>query len=192
VAQARPANLRFRLNLLLLCKGSRRRQAAIKEACRQDVLFYVNTFVFQFNPNKKGMESVMPFIAWDFQERALVGRPETTGTRGILWCYEHDRSAVIEKSRKMGATWLFLIVQDWVALFHPYFQSLNISRSAEAVDDKSPNSLFWKMRYMHENLPDWLKGTWSRRRCTSATTTPAPTSPGRPVPDGPASAGGRA
>lgn len=131
--------------------------------CKEDILAYINLFVWQFNPKKKGRQ-VGPFITWDYQEDALLARPETWDgnpdrpEKGILWCFEHDRTVVIEKSREMGASWLFLIFQDWLCLFHDYTQTLNISKSADAVDCKSPDSLFWKLRFMHAHLPGWLSG----------------------------------
>lgn len=157
-------NLRFRQWLLKRCMEEKSYRRAVIEMCRQDIAFFISTFVWQFNPKKKNTAAVGPFILWDFQEAVLLDRPESvrmpeiTKGMGVIWCYENDRSLVVQKSREMGISWLMLLVQDWLALFHPYFQSLNISRSADAVDDKSPNSLFWKLRFVHEYLPDWLKG----------------------------------
>jgi hypothetical protein len=127
-------------------------QEAAIEACRRDILFFVNTFVWQYNPLVKGVRAVGPFITWPFQERVL------TGHRGILWCYENDRTAVVEKSRDMGASWLFLIFQDWLCGFHDNVQTLDISRTADAVDSATKNALFTKVRFMHEHYPDWLMG----------------------------------
>lgn len=145
-------NLVFRKRLLQQCQDPEQR-AVVMEMCRQDILFYINAFVWQKNPQKEGIYAVAPFITRPYQEQALIGVPPRPG---ILWCYENRKSAVIAKSRKMGATWLFLIVQDWLCLFHPFIETLNISRSADAVDSKSPNSLFWKIRFMHAHLPEWM------------------------------------
>jgi hypothetical protein len=150
-------NARFRIALLKAAEFDPVLQAGIMEVCEQDILFFINVFIIQFNPKKKRIP-VGPFITWLCQEDALLDTPETTKRRGILWYYEHDKSCVIEKSREMGASWLFLIFQLWLGLFHDRVQLLNISRSADAVDCKSPDSLFWKMRFMHEHLPDWMKG----------------------------------
>lgn len=152
VPRDRERNLRWRKFILQKAAADPNVQRGLVEACRQDIIFYIATFVWQFNPTKRSKGRIGPFIPWDFQEEALVG------PRGILWHYENDRSVVVEKSREMGASWLFLIVQDWLGLFEDWFQSLNISRSAEAVDDKSMDSLFAKVRFMHEYLPGWLKG----------------------------------
>lgn len=157
-------NLKYRVRVLELADKDRSYQRALRLACKEDILFYINLFVWQFNPKKKGGRQIGPFITWDYQEDALLARPETWDgdhnrpEKGILWCYEHDRTAVIEKSREMGASWLFLIFQDWLALFHDHTQTLNISKSADAVDCKSPDSLFWKLRFMHSKLPGWLRG----------------------------------
>lgn len=150
-------NAAFRIALLKAAEADLVLQKGIVEVCRQDILFFVNFGIIQFNPKKKG-GAVGPFITWPCQEAALMDRPETTGRRGILWYYENDKSCVVEKSREMGASWLFLIFELWLGLFHERVQLLNISRSADAVDCKSPDSLFWKLRFMHEHLPDWMKG----------------------------------
>lgn len=150
-------NAQFRIKLLKAAENDPVLQKGIMEVCRQDILFFCNFAVIQFNPKKKS-QAVGPFITWPCQESALLDTPETTGNRGILWYYEHDKSCVVEKSREMGASWLFLIFQLWLGLFHDRVQLLNISRSADAVDCKSPDSLFWKLRFMHEHLPDWMKG----------------------------------
>ncbi len=155
-------NLRYRLWILDRCKADPVYRQAVIYGCRNDLLFYVNSFVYQYNPLKKGSEAVGPFITWPFQERALMMRPPEG--KGILWCYENDRTAVVEKSREMGASWLFLIFQDWLCLFHPHVQAFNVSRSADAVDSASKNSLFSKLRFMHKHLPCWLAGPLTEQK----------------------------
>lgn len=151
-------NLIFREKVLLRAKPDLVFRMALIEACRVDFLFWINVFAFQFNPKKKGGGQAGPFITWPYQDRFLIDRPETTGRPGLVWCYEKDKSAVVEKSREMGASWQLLLFQVWLCIFHGYTQCLNISCSAKAVDDASPDSLFWKIRFIHQHLPDWLKG----------------------------------
>lgn len=145
-------NLKFRRAVLLACRGEKVKQRAMVEMCKRDIVAFINLFGFQYNPILKS-ESLGPFITWPFQDRALLDRPD-----GIIWCYERDRTAVIEKSRDMGASWLFLFVEAWLAAFHNGVQVLNISRSADAVDSKSKNSLFAKLRFINKHLPRWLTG----------------------------------
>lgn len=148
------ANLEFRKWLIESCRNNRENQQAVIEGCRHDFLFFINVFCLQYNPllNKDG-RGIGPFITYEFQEKALLQ------DHGILWTYEENRTAVIEKSREMGASWLFLIFQVWLCAFHDNVQCLNISRSAEAVDSASRNSLFSKIRYLIEHCPRWLLGS---------------------------------
>lgn len=122
-----------------------------------------NCFVFQFNPNPPAESTSLsdrmgPFITWDFQDRLFLDRPETTGRPGILWCVEKQRGAAHEKSREMGVSWMYLLLEAWLGQFHPYYDCLNISRSADAVDDKSKKSLFAKLRFILGNQPAWMTG----------------------------------
>lgn len=155
-------NLKYRRKLLDLCRYDREAQQAVIYACKRDILFFINTFILQFNPLVKGDASVGPFITWPEQERIMLMTPPIG--KGILWCYENDRTSVVEKSRDMGASWLFLIFQLWLCLFHNHIQVLNISRSKDAVDSASRNSLFEKIRFMLAHLPDWLKGEVEAQR----------------------------
>ncbi len=141
-------NLLFRRFWLNKAKESRSVQRMLKEICRRDILFYVNTFVVQFNPLQFGDEA-RPFVTWDFQDRHFPT---------ILKCIDDKRDLVVEKSREMGATWMFLIVADWLCLFHQNKTVLMVSKSADAVDNKASTCLFWKLDFMHDHLPDWMKG----------------------------------
>lgn len=147
-------NLRFRIGLLKAAERDLSLQAGLREMYRKDILFWINSMVWQTNPKKKGGGEVGPFITWPFQERALLS--EEKGREGILWCIEHDEDFVVEKSREMGATWLFLIVMDWLDRFQPFHDSLMMSKSALAVDSPSRQSLFGKLRFLHSKLPTWL------------------------------------
>lgn len=156
-------NIAVRAAVLAEARTDRAFRKLLLHHCKHDILFYINLFVFQFNPSKRGDDAVLPFITYEFQDRAILATPETHAKfrpydRGILWCYENDRTMACEKSRWQGASWLFLIVQDWLCLFHEYVQTLNISRNENAVDDGTKDSLFWKLRYMHSRLPDWMTG----------------------------------
>lgn len=149
-------NLRYRHKLLALCAEDEVARSAVRRMCREDVLFYINTFVWQFNPRKKGGMEVGPFITWDFQDEAIIG--EDRSEPGILWAIENDEDLVVMKSREMGASWLFLIIMDWMARSFRHQQFLMISKSEKAVQSSSPDSLFWKIEFIHRRLPEWLKG----------------------------------
>lgn len=148
-------NLLYRREVLLRAAQDRQLQRALIEACRRDILFYVNTFVWQLNPRKKGSE-VGPFVTWDFQDEAFLK---------VLLHVERDEDLLIEKSREMGASWLCLIVMDWLCLFHHWKKFLVISHTEDAVDRPGDSdSLFWKVQFMHDHLPAWLVGEASKAK----------------------------
>lgn len=154
-------NVAFRIEVYKKCAEDSEFRAGIMEICRLDIIFWIDVFGWQFNPKKKGKDSHLaaaPFVCWDCQVDLMLDDPEITGRPGILWCYEKNRTAVVQKSREMGASWFFLFLQAWLAVFHANTQSLNISRNEKMVDSASPDSLFWKLRYINEWLPSWMKG----------------------------------
>jgi len=141
------ANMTFRANLLEGCTRSRVRQQAIYQACKEDLVFFTDCFVYQINPKLAGAGRVGPFLLYDFQVEAL---------RTMLWCAENARDLLIEKSRQMGASWLLDILFVWLFLFHPWQRLLFISRNQNAVEADNSNSLFWKLDFILRHLPDWL------------------------------------
>ena len=124
-------NVRFRLRLREWADEDYWRQQALIQACSEDPLFYINTFIWQYNPRKKGAE-VGPFVTWDFQEEAI---------RQIIECVGTDEDIVVEKSREMGATWLFLIIMEWFWHFQPWKKFLCISRNEKAVEAEEDQKL---------------------------------------------------
>ena len=142
----RRGNLLFRQWLLKRCRDKPEYRAAVREMCKRDLIFHVNATLWQFNPAEFGREDG-PFICWDYQIEALCT---------LLWCILNRKDVVIEKSREMGASWLCLILAEWLWRHHRSKHALMISRNAEAVDDDSQDSLFWKLDYIHRHTPIWL------------------------------------
>lgn len=149
-------NVEYRLHLIAECRKNPQLRLAIKKLCREDVVFYISTFGWQFNPLHVGLETG-PFICWDFQIEAV---------HEILAAVEGGYSLVIEKSRTMGASWLCLFAMEWLWHFHPYKKFLLVSRDADAVDKSGdPDSLFWKLDFVHEHMPDWMMPVgWDARK----------------------------
>lgn len=149
-------NVRWRKRVRERADGNVEYRNGLVRACGEDLLFYVNFAVWQYNPRKRGEElKVGPFVTWDFQDEAF---------KEILWCIENDEDLVIEKSREMGASWMCLILMEWLWHFHPWQKFLMISRNEKAVEDEDPDSLFWKIDFIHRYLPGWLKPKCKRRK----------------------------
>jgi hypothetical protein len=142
------ANLRFRRRLLDRCRDDPGAQASVRAACARDLLFHVNATVWQYNPRKRDGLEVAPFVTWPFQDDAL---------RAMVDAVDRGKDLVIEKSREMGASWMCLLVFDWLWRYRPWQKFLAISRSADAVDNRDdPDSLFWKIDFIHRHTPHWL------------------------------------
>ena len=150
------ANVRFRARALRHCQGNRAAQRAMIEACRQDLLLWVNLWVWQVDPKRKGDQGKPgPFVTYPFQDQALL--------KMLSWV-ERGKDGLLEKSRQMGASWMLLMLFVWLWLFHGWQTFLFISRSEAAVESADPNSLFWKIDFLLRHLPDWMKPRELRRR----------------------------
>lgn len=141
------ANLAYRRWILNRAARDIDVQTGLKEMCRRDILFFINTFGWQFNPVNSGHE-VGPFICWEeFQDKAI---------REILDAVYDQHDALIEKSREMGASWLILFIMVWCARFFQRKSFLVMSRKEDLVDSESSDSLFWKVDFILRHLPEWL------------------------------------
>lgn len=149
-------NVLYRRNLYEICRKSEVNRRAVIEMCRRDPIFWIDSFVWQFNPNSIGSSSLDmgPFITWEYQERAI---------EKINWCIATRRDLVIEKSRELGASWICLLVMVHPLLFSSWKKYLCISHNELSVDDHSPDSLFWKIDFILDYLPDWMKPKITRR-----------------------------
>lgn len=148
------ANRRWRLNALedgAKVPGAAR---AMREECAKDILFWVNTFCFTFNPRLKG-QKVIPFTTYPFQDDALLRLSDAI---------HEGRDVGIEKSRDMGASWINLAVLTWLWQFEPMNNFLLVSRNEAYVDGPSnPKSLFWKIDFLIEHQPKWLRPSGIKR-----------------------------
>lgn len=155
VARDLAGNLAQRKRLLQAAATDRSVQKQLVRMCREDILFYVNFAVWQYNP--RAVPRVSPFVLWPFQEEAII---ETVR----LWIGD-EKDMVWEKSRELGATWLALVISDWMCLFHEWEKFLVMSHTEDAVNrPEDPDSLFWKLDFMHARLPAWLARGVQRRK----------------------------
>jgi hypothetical protein len=146
------ANLRFRSEILRMAGADKSVAAQVKQMCAEDMLFYVNTFCWTYDPRTK--EKVTPFVTYDFQNASMAD---------IADCVNSGHDFVIPKSRDMGASWMGLTVFEWFWHFKLDNSFLLISRNEDYVDKRgNPKSLFWKIDFLHENQPRWLlpAGRW--------------------------------
>ena len=122
------------------------------ELCRRDILFWINTFGWLYEPRTA---KKLPFITYPFQDRTLL----------TLQKYLGEKEVVIEKSRDLGATWmiLYLLAHQW------QFESLMsfglVSSDADMVDKTNePDALFWKLDFLLSHQPTFLKPKFERQK----------------------------
>lgn len=141
-------NLKFRKHISDRAKKDSEFRSSIKAMCKQDVLFFINTFLWTFDPRLSNTK-VVPFITWEFQDKFIEEK--------IDKCYGTE-NLYIEKSRDMGASWCVLAYFAWKFLFYDHETLGLLSRDLDSVDKKDdPSSLFWKVDFIIENLPGYLK-----------------------------------
>lgn len=139
------ANLAFREQMVR--EGGADRDAAeeIWIMCKRDILFYVNTFVWTYDPRTEA--AAEPFITYPFQDEALLEILDAFGKRDLL----------IEKSRDMGASWICLTAMEHQWHFEDLQSFLMVSRKEGLVDSPGDSkSLFWKVDFILDNQPMWL------------------------------------
>lgn len=150
-------NRLYRAWLLQAC-DTQARQTAVMERSAEDIVWWIDSTCWQYNPDERGHE-VEPFICYEFQETAL--------RRTMKRLLEFRLPVLWEKSRKLGATWLAMFLEIHQCLFHKRQKFLNLSHSEQAVyrpDD--PDTLFWKMDFIHQHLPDWMTRAVRKKKLT--------------------------
>ncbi len=151
-------NITYRKGVLEKAAVDPEERQRLRERCKADTVFWVNTFAWQYNPNSIGEGSLEmgPFVVWDGQEEMFVA---------VEKAIEDRKDMIIEKSRDMGASWGCLLVMVKAFVLCEWKKFLMISRSEDAVDRAGdPDSLFWKIDFVLEHLPGWMKGTGIKRR----------------------------
>ncbi|MCC7147128.1 MAG: hypothetical protein IT443_11840 [Phycisphaeraceae bacterium] len=127
--------------------------------CNQSLLFWVNAFGWSYRQRvvneqgevlpTQGHRSHVPMITWPVQDEVL------SELDAALFA---GQDCNLKKCRDMGATWLVLYLFDWHFLFHHDMNFGVVSRKQELVDAPGDmDSLFEKLRYVHNHLPSWMK-----------------------------------
>ena len=147
-------NLAFRKLLIESAAGDKDTSQDLWCACSRDILFYVNTFCWTYDPRKPN--GTVPFITWAYQDEVLLD---------LVDCIFSGRDVLIQKSRDMGASWMILLVFEWLWHFRQDLSFLLVSRNEDYVDKAgNPKSLFWKIDFLHQNQPKWLLPNMTRTK----------------------------
>lgn len=141
-------NLSYRRNLILKAQNDDSLRAQLLHACSVDCLFYFNTFGWVYDPRKQAGKRAEPFVTYPFQDDAIHTIIDAIQTGYDLPC---------EKSRDMGATWMMILVPEWMWHFHDGPSFLLVSRNEKYVDKTGDmKALFQKLEHWHRHQPEWL------------------------------------
>jgi hypothetical protein len=146
-------NLEYRVKILNSVKANPKMIPVLKEMCKQNILFYVNTFCYTYRTDLsgKGKNPYVNFCSFPFQDDLLTW---------MVWSYKQRKPGIIEKSRDVGATWIFVFFKNWLTLFHPGVTTMSMSQNKEDVDNRTGKSIFEKFRINMRMHPEWLRGGW--------------------------------
>lgn len=154
-------NLKYRKTLLDAAEHDERLQKALIEVCKNDILFFINLFGYQFNPD---LREEGPFICRVDQEKILLGGEVevaagiTKRQYGLLECVEDREDVRCPKSRYVGFTWLICFMAVYLGLFHENVKGLIMSKDEDTAEDvDNQDSIFWKILFILDHLPDWLR-----------------------------------
>lgn len=145
-------NLDYRMRLLDLATKSEDVRQQLWCMSSRDPLFFINSFCYVYEPRSS---AILPFLTWDFQDRCILLLEEAIGKQDLG----------MEKSRDMGATWIVLTTFFWKWMFRRRQAYGLVSRNEDAVDKKDdPDCLMWKLDFLLENLPQWMRPSTERSR----------------------------
>lgn len=139
------ANLDYRRWLVELCINDSGLSHEVWMMCRRDLLFWINTFCWTYDPRK--IPSVVPMVTWEFQDRMLKKIEQCIGVSDL----------VVEKSRDMGVSWAVIYAILHRVLYYENQSFLIVSRKEDLVDKPDdPDSLFWKLDFAIKYMPEFL------------------------------------
>ena len=131
-------------------------QKDILAACKKSVLYWINLccwtkWEWEFDPDQNrfvmAQEAHHPFITFERQDE-LFGWFDDR--------FENSKDGLVNKSRRMGASWCCVYFNHHKWLFRPGTEIREMSRSEVYVDSPIAKSLFYKHDYINAWLPSWM------------------------------------
>ncbi|MBU0476321.1 MAG: hypothetical protein KKF62_19400 [Bacteroidetes bacterium] len=121
---------------------------AAYQMAKNDPIDFMDMFGWVYEP-RAGREHHIPVKLYDHQVDLV---------RWLEERYKNREDGLVEKSRDMGVTWCVAAFWGvWHWLFDPDFDMLIGSRKEDDVDNRMPDSIFGKIDYYIEHLPNFIK-----------------------------------
>lgn len=142
-----PDVFRARYAAIEAAERDRGLQREILQLAAIDPVWWVNNWVWTYDPRLEGQKSV-PMVLFPRQSEYIGFRRDRYAAR---------ENFATEKSRDMGITWCNAADQLHHWLFEQGFKGTFGSRKEGLVDKKGdPDSIFSKLRFMLDWLPPWM------------------------------------
>ncbi len=147
-------NLKERYKIIESGKRNYKVRAQIVEMVNRDFIFFFNYFVYTYDPRTKS--KTLPFLLYGFQRDFCYKLNE---------CYELKKPLLVEKSRDMGFSWVFLGWIVWKMITEKGFSAGVGSRKFGLVDEiGNMKSLLQRIRFILWNLPGFLTHGYNEKK----------------------------
>lgn len=147
-------NVEFRRQAYEAVRSDPMMAAAMTQACAKDILFWINVFGWTYDPRLT--DPVIPFITYEYQDDALLKLQDSI-TNG------YDLG--VDKSRDMGASWMFISCFTHFWLYYSNLSFLLVSRVEDLVDKPGdPKSLMWKCDFLINHMPFQMQPAIDRKK----------------------------
>lgn len=141
-------NLRYRREIIKLGDTSESARKEIILAASRDPVWFTNTFLYTFDSQNYVDAPERPLVLRKHQLPAFNKTLDSVGKNSLIF----------PKSRRMGVTTLILAAFFWRWMYRRMQSFLLLSAKQDRVDrKKDPSSLFWKLDFMMECLPVWMR-----------------------------------
>lgn len=172
-------NRQWRLKVLEVANKDSGYQDALIDACRNDLLFWINGFCWLFEPRTriiggKKQPTILPFITWGDQDPVLLALLEAPNVYDEM-TGEVGEDVIIEKARGRGVSWMAITTILHQVMFREDMVTFGMaSKSGKDADNPmNPDSLFWKIEWQLARMPKWMADptdstAWNRSRANNS------------------------
>ena len=145
-------NLLWRDRLYADLERSVELRQMVEDRCRSDPVWFILAMGMTYQV--KPLPLRLPMILYPIQERyvRLLKQQFDLLAKGEL------AHTFCDKSRGMGASWIAMLFSYWLWRFYRDMKILCASWKDYLVDSRgNPDSMFWKLDFIHEYLPDCFR-----------------------------------
>ncbi len=149
-------NIKYRVKLFNKAQTDPKLQEACRVMAAESFEWFCNTFLWTYDPRESDPNKL--FVLWPKQKHFIDWLE-------LLYQRSQNNEKInvaVDKPRGIGASYILMAWVLWHYLFHDFTVRIG-SRKEDYVDMKGdPDTLFAKLDYMLDRIPDWLISENSR------------------------------